>query len=71
MHLPVRIVPQIAEADAHVVVYWPGNCDGYGDAEDGVGDHQGIDVAVVQKEKAGCEAPDEGDGGEHGIGQVR
>jgi hypothetical protein len=40
-HVPVRIVGQIAETDAHVVVDRAGNRDGHGDAQDGVGNHQG------------------------------
>ena len=67
----VRVVGQIAEADAHVVVYRPGNRHGHGDAEDGVGDHQRIDIAVAEKKQAGGKAPDECDRHEHGIGQVR
>ena len=62
---------EVAEADAHVVDEWSGDGDGERDAERGVRDGERDDVAVVKEEQAGDESPDECDGREDGVGQMR
>ena len=64
------MVAEVAEADAHVVMerVWHGHC--HAESHDAVGDSEGVDVPVAQKQNAGDGSPDEGDGREDWIGQV-
>lgn len=56
-------VVEIAEAYSHVADDGIGESDGEGDAEDGVGDGERIEVAITKEEQAGGEAEAEGDEG--------
>ena len=64
------VVGQVAEADAHVMVYRSRNGDGDGDSHDGVRNGQWIEIAVLKKEQAGGKAPYQCDRCEQGIGQM-
>src|SRR5579859_1322959 len=64
-------VAKIAETYAHVMQYGAGDGDGKRDAEDGMRQAQGIEVAIAKKDEAGGDAPDQGDRREDGIGQMR
>lgn len=64
------VVGQVAEADAHVMVYRSGDGDGDGNTHDGVRHGQWIEVAVLNEEQAGGETPDQGDRREQWIGQM-
>ena len=66
-----RVVAQISEAYAHVVIDSAGDSDGDGDAEDGMGDGQWIQIAIADKEQARCEAPDDRAWHEDETGNVR
>lgn len=64
------VVTQISQAHAHVMHDRSGDGDRYGDAEDGVGQGQRIDIAAAQKHKAGAQAPNERDRREDGVGEM-
>ena len=55
----VFTIGQISQTNPHVVVDrpWNGNCDA--DAQDGMGHCWHINVAIVQKDLAGSETPDQ------------
>ena len=68
--MPAGMVPEIAEADPHVMMQcvWHGNR--HAEAHDSMGQSKGVDVPVAQKQNAGDGSPDKRDRGEDGIGQV-
>ncbi len=68
MHVPVS---EVAAADTHIVIQRARNGDGDGDSKDGVRNGQGIEVAVAEKDETRGKAPDQGDRGENGVGQMR
>ena len=63
-------VGEVAQPDAHIVVHRRWNGDGERDSQDGVRQGQRIEIAIVEKEQAGGEAPKQGDGHENGAGQM-
>ena len=63
-------VSEIAQPDAHVMVHRGWNRDGERDAQDGVRQGQGVEIAVAEKEQAGGESPKQCDGRENGAGHM-
>jgi len=49
---PVRMVPEVAETDPHVMMQRVWHCHGHAEAHDAMGQSEGIDVAVAQKQDA-------------------
>jgi hypothetical protein len=45
-----RMVPEVAEADTHVVMQRAGNGHRYAQAHDAVSESEGVDVAVAEKQ---------------------
>lgn len=67
----MRTVPEVAEAYSHVVVDRVGNGDGDAEAHDAVGDAESVDVSILKEEEASEDSPDQGNGSEDGIGDMR
>ena len=67
----VGVEAEEAETDTHVVDEWWRDGDRESDAESGVRDGERNDVAVVEEEQAGEESPEQRDGREDGVGQMR
>ncbi len=68
--MPARMVPEIAEADPHVMVQRIWHRNRHAEAHDSMRQPKGVDVPVAQKQNAGDGSPDEGDGSQDRIGQV-
>ena len=64
-------VVDVAEPDVHVVEDGCGNGDGDADAEDGMGDGERIDVARANEDETGRQSPDQREGCEDRVGQMR
>ena len=67
----MRAIEVVAESYAHVVVNVVGHRDGKGDAEKEVNDSDGVEIAISQKERAGCDSPSKSSNDEKRIGNVR
>jgi len=67
---PARMIREVAETDAHMMMQrvWHGNRDAY--AHNSVGQAERVDVPVAQKQHAGYGSPDESEGRENWIGQM-
>src|SRR6185437_7385196 len=55
-----RVVLEVSEADAHVVVNRTRNGDGDHDAENGMGHGNRVEIAIADKEQTGSKSPTEG-----------
>lgn len=66
----VRMVIEITDANAHMVVQVIRHCNGEADAEDSVGQAENVQVPIFQIKQAGAGSPDERRGGKNRAGDV-
>ena len=71
VYVPVRPIRHVSQTYAHVVHHRSGNGKRNRNPQNGMGNHQRINIAVTQKKQARNQSPDERDRREHGIGQMR
>ena len=64
-------VAQVSQADAEVMMDGVGDADGEAEAEEALGEAEGVEVVVAAEECAGDRSPEQGGGGKWEIGQVR
>ena len=68
--VPARVVPEIAEADPHVMMQRVWHRNRHAETHDSMGKPKGVDVPVAQEQNAGVGSPDESDRSQDRIGQV-